>query len=308
MRIEMKLNNLKKYFNSNDHPYNDPYHPKYLSSSNFSYQLHFENIRNMYNAAFDYIKAQPSFHIGYDYATNKLISLAEEYGLASQRSLLELCCGFGVTLTKLTMKYGFRSTGVDLVQKQIEECTTKIENENLEDIVTPICENVLNLTTSSLGKFDLIFSEDSFSHIPERENLLDFCYETLNSRGLLVFSDLIKTEKISNEELTKQCHAWCLHPLESLQNYMKKFAESGFTILEVRTNLGKELLSEHIKYDQISGDVNPIKYFETFNTDGRNLIDKWGAINFNLRRERLQSYKHIWDGKLDYGFFILQKP
>lgn len=306
MNNKIRLSHFKKFRYSNINQLSD--NTIKFKEKNFSSNyLHFANVNNMYDCSFNYIKTLPSFHIGYDYATDKLISIAEKHNLSFKKRLLEICCGHGNTLIRLSKRFGFKSLGVDLVKKQISECAKKIKKEKLEDLISVLNKNITDLYSSFDEKFDVIFSEDSFSHIPERKKLLEFCHRQLNNEGLLIFSDLIKTSKISNEELLKQCQAWCLYPIESLQSYLIKIKKTGLKVLEFKNKLGKELLSEHIKYDENHGDVNINMYFKIFSKHKNELINNWGENYFYFMKERLQSYNYIWDGKLDYVFFVLQK-
>lgn len=296
-----QYNNLKKYY-TNSGSYTPPAIPK----KNTSPLDHYENIRRMYKSSFDYTVSLPSYHTGYDYATKKLLNLAKPHGFSSKKTLLELSCGLGTALIYLGKNYNFNIIGVDLVKQHVEECNRRIINNKLQDKIRVICRNILDLN-KDMGGQDIIFSEDSFSHIPDRERLFCMCYRLLKPKGLFVFSDLIKTDRISNLELNKQCKSWCLHSIESYQSYIKLIKKTGFKILQAQNNIGIELLKHHIEIDKKKGDLGPGEYFSIFQSHKADLIKKWGRSAFEIRRERLQTYEYIWEYKLDYAFFVLSK-
>ena len=292
---------LKKY-SGIDGEYPLPHIP--LESTSFS--DHYTNIIRMYESSFDYYGYLPSFHVGYDYATIKLINLALPHGFSSKQSLLDLCCGCGTTLIYLGNNFHFDIIGVDLVKSNVNESKRKITQNNLDSRIRVLQKNVLDLDTG-IGKQDIIFSEDSFSHIHDRKKLFQICYDLLNPQGLLVFSDLIKTENISDTELDKQYVAWCLYQIESYASYLDLFIKSNFKVLEAQDDLGIKLLGYHIQKDKERGDIDPREYLSIFKIYEKELVKKWGRRIYELRKERLMTYKHIWNRRLDYAFFILSK-
>ena len=80
-------------------------------------------------------------------------------------------------------------------QKQIERCKQKILNERLSNQCSCFCANVLDLTPT-VGIYDRIWSEDAFSHIPNKKKLMKTCFNLLDMNGLLVFSDLVKISSL----------------------------------------------------------------------------------------------------------------
>ncbi|MBK8609382.1 MAG: methyltransferase domain-containing protein [Chitinophagaceae bacterium] len=267
---------------------------------------HFKGVNDIYNELFDYINTLPCFHTGYFHATEKLISLAKEHGFLEKKKMLELCCGQGNSIIYLAKKYHFEITGVDINQKQIIRCNDKILEEGISDRCACVCKNVLDLTPE-IGMFDIIWSEDSFSHIPDKKKLLKICFNLLNTDGLLIFTDLVKTKLISNKEEKGQQVAWNLWELETFERYKKLIQKAGFKICSKLSNIGQELVFLHVETNKKANNSNLETSPFYINSNGDKLIKEWGIREFEEREERLRAFQYLESGKLDYVFFVATK-
>jgi SAM-dependent methyltransferase len=151
--------------------------------------------------------------------------------------------------------------------------------------------------------YDVMWSEDAFSHVPRRRQLLQLCRSNLKPGGWLIFSDLIRRGDISEEELDEQCWAWRLWNPESFESYRDLINTVGFDVAASAKNLGPALVAEHIRADMDRGDRSPSEYRLLMKSSARMLIDKWGASLYKERLARLKTYEHLEKGTLDYAFF-----
>jgi ubiquinone/menaquinone biosynthesis C-methylase UbiE len=268
-------------------------------------KIHFQNVMKMYDNAFNYISNLPCFHVGYFYATDKMVKLAKEFGFAEKKNMMDLCCGLGGSMRRLNKQFKFKMTGIDFNLKEIQEGRRRIIAENLEDDISLLYGNVLEL--KSVGKFDIIWSEDSFSHVPDREKLFRIIYDLLDDNGLLIFSDIVRTSFIACSELDSFSKVWFLWEIESIQSYQKLLNEVGFKIYTVAFDQGKELVEMHIKWDMEMGDAIPQVYQEYFKKNEKNLIASWGEKALEIRKEKMKMYNYLEKGKLDYPFFVAKK-
>lgn len=267
---------------------------------------HIKEVLNFYNGALPYIKTLPSFHIGYQYATDKLLGLVQNHFNLNEKEILEIGCGLGNSLIYLAQKFNLSGLGIDLNDNQIEICKGKLKDCFLENRIDFKILNAMKIT-KNLGRYDIVWSEDSFSHIPNRFLLFKKIRTILKSKGVFVFSDLVKTANISTKELHQQQTAWSLWDLETYEGYLELLHDSGFFVIESYKNIGKELLEQHIKLDVVNGDISPDLYFEILKKNKNQLINEWGVDNYSQRYERLKTYRYIKDDKLDYNFFIAIK-
>jgi len=291
--------NLKKFHDESKESIRDLFETDEISQ-------HFTKVISFYDDAIEYIKTLPSFHIGYSFATQKLIELALLHTNFDKKSILEIGCGLGTSLNYLTRTFNLKYTGIDINQKQIEFLLTKIRQQNLSDKAIVHALNALEIK-NNLGKFDIVWSEDSFSHIPNRLKLFNNIHSVLKENGFLVFSDLVKKINISDDELINQQSAWCLWNLETKETYLHLLNRADFVILDCQDNIGNILLKEHIKVDIKNGDNNYKSYLLYLIKERKKLINEWGIFNYTRRFERLKTYEYIESGKLDYNFYVAIK-
>jgi 2-polyprenyl-3-methyl-5-hydroxy-6-metoxy-1,4-benzoquinol methylase len=272
---------------------------------NNNYDIHFDNIIKMYNNAYPYIKTLPCFHVGYFYATEKLIELADKYGFTQKKSLIDLCCGIGGSMRYIYSKYKFDIVGIDINSKLLEFCNSA--NSKKSNKITTQQANVLHYNSGKV-KYDIVWSEDSFSHIPNKDKLFKNCYSILRDNGLLVFSDLIRTESLSVKEHRTFCKAWSLDPLETVQSYLSLLKRSGFKILEVMDSNGVDLIRKHLEIDvHMLRDSLPSDYISYLKTEKNQLIKIWGEQGYKNRIEKMKMYPFLKDEKLDYLFVVAKK-
>lgn len=279
---------------------------RYSDKSIKIFEKHLSGVTEFYTEAFEHIRQLPSFHIGYEYSTKKLENIALKYGFSNVGNVLELCSGMGSGMIYLAKKYGFRIDGIDLNEKQVAECEKRIGENGLSGKVSCQSGNVLNLPQIIKEKhYGAIWSEDAFSHISKRSLLLKYCAEALKQGGLLLFYDLVKTARATEEELKILRKSWRLWPLESLESYKNMIAQH-FDILEEIHDTGKELIGEHNK------DNEKLNFEYKFHPDyltihKEKLIKKMGEQKYLAAVERAKIYSWLENGKLDYAFFVCRK-
>ena len=267
---------------------------------------HFSKVISFYDDSIGYISTLPSFHIGYNYATDKLMEFASLHTTFNNKALLEIGCGLGTSLNYLINTFNVKYTGLDINRQQIELLSKKISNQNLSEQVSLHALNAQDISTN-LGKFDIVWSEDTFSHIPNRLKVLINIHKVLNKKGILVFSDLVKKTEISSDELIPQQDAWCLWNLESKETYLQLIRQAEFDVLECIDNIGKTLLEEHLKADITNGDIGYEAYLSHLIIEHDKYIKEWGEFNYNRRLERLKTYVYLMTDKLDYNFYVVTK-
>ena len=271
-----------------------------------SFDEHIKGVAEFYTKAFEHIRQLPSFHTGYEYSTKRLEALGAKHGFPDVGNVLELCSGIGSGMIYLAKKYGFLIDGIDLNEKQIAESKKRIAENGLSDTVSSQVGNVLNLPKIIKNKrYGAIWSEDAFSHIPERNLLLKNCTDALKPEGLLLFYDLVKTAKASEEELKTFYESWRLWSLESIDSY-KSILTQYFDILEAVHDTGKELINEHNKGNK-KLDFKYEFHPDYLTSHKEELVKKMGEQKYQAAVDRAKMYSLLENDKLDYTFFICRK-
>jgi SAM-dependent methyltransferase len=290
---------FKKYLNIENESLSDSNKKDDLSN-------HFNKVIRYYNNELPYIRNLPSFHIGYFFATQKLVELALNHTALDNKEIFEIGCGLGKTMFYLATTFDSKCTGIDLNEKQIGILSKNIRSQGMQERIHGLTLNAMNIN-SNLGSFDIIWSEDTFAHIPCRDILFKNIYNVLKKNGILIFTDSVKTSKISSDELVRHQDAWNLWNLESKESYLKILSTSGFKVLGYLDNIGITLIEEHIKEDTKNGDFQYMKYMEHLLVKKDRLEKKWGTSEYNRRLERINVFKYFEEQKLDYNFYVAIK-
>ena len=263
----------------------------------------YAKVIEFYTKEFNYISKLPSFHLGFHHTTEILLEMLSKANIDNKKFVADVCCGLGSSAIYLHSRFNFNVFGLDITAVNIDECQSRISEMNINSGIEFICINVLDL--DSLGhKFDIIWSEDSFSHIPDRNQLLKVLMKCLNPNGILIFNDLVRTKNISKEELDDQQASWRMHDLESTESYINKLNYNGFNVFNVKDNMGSSLAKFHDEENIKLGLGSYEEKLITFRKDRKSLIDLWGYKIYKQRLERLKTYGYLMNNKLDYTFIL----
>ena len=83
--------------------------------------------------------------------------------------------------------------------------------------------------------FDIIYSEDAFVHLDDKQLIFDRAYENLNTNGHFIFSDIIlkNPDTCSEETLKEICRRINVNTVGSRDGYIKCAETAGLTLCNV---------------------------------------------------------------------------
>ena len=165
--------------------------------------------------------------------------------------------------------------------------------------------NALSIPAKDESK-DLVWCEDSFSHIPPKIALLRQCHRVLKPGGRLVFSDLLSAGRLDPTTERQFERAWCLSRLETLDGYLNLLSQAGFEGA-VGSRVGSQVLQEHRLAESRRGDTTSTEYIRWLRENETALREQWGFEAFACQMERLNMYDYLEAGKLEHGFFAARK-
>jgi ubiquinone/menaquinone biosynthesis C-methylase UbiE len=247
------------------------------------------------------------YHLGFQHATQSLADKLEGLGVDSSWRLLDVCCGWGVPTRYVAGRFGCRITGVDITQRSIDFARKVTQGTDVEPLLTFLQGSALALPVEA-GEVDLVWSQDGFCHVPDRPRLLAECFRVLRPGGYLVFTDWLRGEFITPEELGAFCDAWSFPDVETLDSYPSLLTAAGFEIVS-REEVGREYAvageSEAIdqglrSFIQRAGDGEADAAAKFVAAYGRNAYLKL------LEREKMEI--HFAQGKMALGRFVCVKP
>ncbi len=156
--------------------------------------------------------------------------------------------GYGGTARTLSKLYGdtidMSIFCYDLSDKNCEY-NGKINNYEQYSNITIYNQSFLEITNPW---FDIIYSEDAFVHINEKQKIFDQAYKNLNSQGHFIFSDIILKEggECTQETLDEICRRINVETVGSKSLYLECAQNAGFTLANVIEY--NDDIKKHYKY------------------------------------------------------------
>ncbi len=142
--------------------------------------------------------------------------------------------------------------GLNISEKENEYAREKNKEEGLGDKIEVI-DGDFNSMPFSDNEMDIMVSQDSMLHSPDKGKLLVECARVLKPGGRFVFSDILE-EDLSREEAERIYSRIKVPHLSTFEFYKENLPKAGFKVVEVQelgsTNLGKSYQAVH---DTIEG-------------------------------------------------------
>ena len=259
---------------------------------------HHANVSRLYRSISPYLSQVRRFNVGEDAATAMLLDIALAFGFRDKRLVADLCCGYGESVGELA-RAGHHVVGLDL-------CAFHVTSAHRNPSTVYVAGDAARLPFRD-DSFECIWSEDSFSHVPDRRRLLLECFRVLKKDGLLVFSDLIRTDRLSRTQTEAFCRSWCLAELETASTYKQLLPAAGL-IVNAFHQPGTMMVGEHERRDADRGDASYEEY-RRWLLDNRETLERlWGYPRYRAQRARLLMYPYLRSGRLDYAFVVARKP
>ncbi len=276
-----------------------PVVPERMTYSSEERETHLSNIKRMYETLFPYLSKVRRFNVGEWVATDLLLRMGMKEGMSSAHRILDLCCGFGESVGRLAGKFkSAEVVGLDLSYRQVEDGKRKSGNVLL----------VGDAMSLPFGResFGAIWSEDAFSHVPDRVTLFQECHRILVRGGLFIFSDLTSTEKLVQRMEMEFCKAWCLWKLETVASYRCLLKNAGFSVITT-ASVGREIVKAHEKCNELRGDLSYRDYGRWMLGNRKELIDLWGPTRYRAQKVKNMMYPYLRTGRLDHIYFVARR-
>lgn len=200
------------------HPINEQQILEKLSNDGFDTASITQNILQNYDQD----------HYGGVAANDALAALAS---LDENCHLLDVCCGLGGPSRYLAHNYGCRVTGIDLTQSRINGATRLTEMAGLGTLVEFKCANALELPFPE-NTFDVLVSQEAFCHVPQKDRLVAECVRVLKVGGRMTFTDILITNKTSDETKARLEREMVFLELGSADSYCRAFEHESCASIE----------------------------------------------------------------------------
>jgi MPBQ/MSBQ methyltransferase len=147
--------------------------------------------------------------------------------------LLDVGCGRGGPAIHLADRFGFHVTGLDLVPYNVKRATENVREKPLTtEFVVGDATN-LPFATESFAACTAI---DALVYLPSRKAVFDTVADVLESKGIIVFSDLVMRSDVSGTQrglVTSFADAWDMPPVGSVEQYKRALDDTALELSEI---------------------------------------------------------------------------
>ena len=155
----------------------------------------------------------------------------EKIGINSDMRILEIGSGIGGPARYIANKTGAVITALELQTDQNKVALDLTKRCGLSEKIENVCGDFLSYDFKD-KKFDAIVSWLTLYHIPDQTNLLQKCFESLNSKGFFYAEDLFSRKPFTEDELnqiSKEMYGNCLPDLEK---YKSQIENAGLNLID----------------------------------------------------------------------------
>lgn len=183
--------------------------------------------------------------------------LAEKAGINRKTSVLDVCSALGGPARHLARKYGCSVTGIDATSKMVDEAVLRTERIGLSDHVTFKLGNALDMPFHA-GTFDVVWGQDAWCYITDKERLIDEAHRVLKSEGVIAFTDWIQAGNMSDAEWEELNTFMAFPSMETLDAYEKILKDIGFKIVEKEDLTGDFAYHCHLYQNKLRKELKEI--------------------------------------------------
>ncbi len=220
--------------------------------------------------------------------------LAQAAGLDPSHHVLDVCSGMGGPARYFAHYYGCRVTGLDFTYTRYVGAQRLTQMVGLQHRVEFRHGNALDMPFPD-ASFDVVVGQEAWCHVPDKPRLIAECVRVLKPRGVLAFTDILRRDALSAEEMSRLQREMTFPTLETLDGYRDLLA-SHACVLQLRDDMSEEwsriLLARLAMYRSLK----------------RETVRKFGAAHFSRWDDTYAFFVGLYgQGKLGGGRFVARK-
>jgi sarcosine/dimethylglycine N-methyltransferase len=220
--------------------------------------------------------------------------LAAKAGIGKEHHVLDVCSGMGGPARYLAHRIGCKVTGIDYTESRHKGAIKLTEMVGLSDLVDFIYGNALEMPFAD-NSFDVVIGQEAWCHVPEKSRLIAQCARVVKPGGVIAFTDILRTDKLSTADMRRLRSEMTFPELETTAGYTRLLENNGCTLLEHDdlSDVWKRVLEDRLAMYRSLGS-------ETERSFGAERSREWDeAYAFFVSRYR--------EGKLGGGRFIARR-
>ena len=196
------------------------------------------------------------------------VELADKAGICRGMKVLDLCSALGAGLRFLVRNYGIEGFGLDATEHMLRKARKRTKAEGLTGKIRMKLGDVTDIPWPA-GKFDIVWGEDAWCYVVDKEKLVREAYRVLRVGGRIAFTDWIEGSAGLSGSETARINTFMKFPyMESQDGYLELLKDAGFRIkvsedltadFAEHISLYMKMLSEQLMFDAlriIGNDMN----------------------------------------------------
>ena len=128
--------------------------------------------------------------------------LAAKAGIGKEHHVLDVCSGMGGPARYLAHRIGCKVTGIDYTESRHKGAIKLTEMVGLSDLVDFIYGNALEMPFAD-NSFDVVIGQEAWCHVPEKSRLIAQCARVVKPGGVIAFTDILRTDKLSTADMRR---------------------------------------------------------------------------------------------------------
>ena len=245
----------------------------------------------------DVLKEHDQDHFGGLQATDVL---AVKAGIRDEHHVLDVCSGMGGPARYIAHTVGCRVTGIDFTESRYLSAIKLTEMVGLDALVDFVHGNALEMPFDN-NRFDVVIGQEAWCHVPDKPRLIAECARVLKPGGVIAFTDIVRTDKLSNADMRRLRSEMTFPDLETISGYGQLLQANGCTLVEhddlshVWTRVLEERLAMYrslgSETERIFGAERAREWDDAYAFFVSRYADrKLGGVRFIARRDRGAAY------------------
>lgn len=188
--------------------------------------------------------------------------MASYVGPDSSTRILDVGSGYGGSARHLAKKYGCKVTCLNLSEVENERNREANRAEGLDHLID-VVDGAFEAIPFKDDSFDVVWSQDAFSHSAERDRVVSEVARVLVPGGRFIFTDLMADDDTPVETLGPILERLHLTSMGTLGFYRKSTADAGFKDLgfddlskQLPLHYGRVLEETERRDSELSGTIS----------------------------------------------------
>jgi sarcosine/dimethylglycine N-methyltransferase len=155
--------------------------------------------------------------------------MARHAGVNASSNVLDIGAGLGGPALHMVETLGCKVTAVDLVQTNVDQAQARAKARGLDSKASFHQADAQALPFTD-GAFDVVFSQDAFCHVPNKQQVINEATRLARSGGKITFIDWVESGSMSAQMQQSVYSALAAENLATAAQYKGWLAQNGCAV------------------------------------------------------------------------------